>query len=56
MLGPSIIVVCTPIAFGMSVVGSCRASGRVFAIAALGLSGLEVAGLLALLCLFLLPG
>jgi hypothetical protein len=55
MLGPSIILVCTPIAFGMSIVASFRTAGRVFAIVALGLSGLELAGLLALVYLFLLP-
>jgi hypothetical protein len=55
MLGPSIILLGTPIAFGVSVAAVRRATDRVFAIIALALSGLELLGLLALLCLFFLP-
>jgi len=55
MLGPSMIVVGTPLAFGMSVAAICRTTDRTLAIIALGLSGLELTGLLALLCLLFLP-
>ena len=56
MLGPSVVLAGTPLAFGTSVVAFGRARDRGFALVALALSGLELAGLLALLWLFLSVG
>ena len=48
MLGPGIVTVSTPFAFGYSLHARSLASDRGFAYAALGLSSVELLGFLAM--------